>query len=137
MADIQSAVDGAVQTTAGVANQAASGNVWAFGVFVVLVAASLTALWVWRSTGAKPAAHEGHHDDDPDPPSCDPKGGCPGVRELALQVSLLAKELDHLSKAMEADREERRDHRSYVEGVVRDLHQRVDTILLGTKTRTA
>ena len=133
MADTSATLDAAARTAEGVATQAASGNVWAFGVFVVLILAGLLALWIWRSTGKKQAP-EGH-DDDPDP-SCEPKGGCPGIRDLSNQVHLLAKEVDHMTKSMEVDREERRDHRTYVEGIVRDFHSRVDSILLGFRAKS-
>ena len=126
MADTASTVDAAARTAENVAAQAANGNVWAFWMFLVAVVAALIALWIWRSTGAKPASDD--HDDDPDP-SCKPSpDGCPSIQILAARIDVLTKQLDD-------DRQERRDHRTYVEDVVRGVHARIDTILLSAKVR--
>ena len=132
MADPQTAIDGAARTAETVASQAASGNVWAFGVFVVLVAAALFALWIWRSTDKKTGG------DSLTPPDghCSPTERCPGIRDLSSQLDTLTREFEILTKQLEADRQERHDHRSYVEDVVRGVHGRIDTILLGLKMRT-
>ena len=127
MADTTSTVDAAARTAENVAAQAASGNVWAFWMFLVAVVAGLIALWIWRSTGVKKTADG--PDDDPEP-TCKPAaGGCPSIQILAARIDAMTEQLD-------ADRQERRDHRTYVEGVVRGVHARIDTILLSSKVRT-
>lgn len=113
-------VDTAAKAAAGVATDAAAGNVWAFGVFVVLVVAALIGLWILRSTARRPKAD---HDDDPDP-ACDMSpSGCPAIQSLVMQVA-------QLSKQLEADRSERQQHRLEVNQIVSGVHSRIDQLFM-------
>ncbi|CUW39664.1 protein of unknown function [Magnetospirillum sp. XM-1] len=114
----QSLADSAVQAATGVASQAANGNAWAFGVFVVLVMAVLASLWIWRNSAPKSGQD---NDDDPDPGSCKPStpDGCPAIQLLVVRM-------DALTRQVEADREERREHRAEIKQTVNRLHERID-----------
>lgn len=120
MTDGPSAIDAAAKAATGVATDAAAGNVWAFGVFVAILAAALIGLWIWRSTTHRPRPD---HDDDPEP-TCEPAAkGCPAIQSLVAQVDMLARQI-------EADREERRQHRGEVNSIVSEVHRRIDQLVL-------
>jgi hypothetical protein len=114
-------LDGAARTAETVAAQAASGNVWAFGVFVILLAAALAALWVWRSTngGAEGIGGKDDSDDQSAEASCSQSDGCPAVQRLGIHM-------ESLIRQMQEDGRDRRDHRQRVEDMAVRIHERID-----------
>ena len=119
MADSQSAIiDSAARTAETVTTQAAGGNAWAFAVFVALLAAALAALWVWRST-SQGEVQDGEPKNEAKDLLCSQANGCPAVNDLSIQV-------DALTRQLEIDQQERRDHRLRVEEAVTRIHDRID-----------